>query len=168
MAEISQWFTSQLSSSAEGLAWAARQVSPARQNQRPPQDLGDWPAVRHVFHMLFYEQNVALPGMRQWLGDPLPAIVDENDAWTGSERIETLLPAFTTVRSQQIALLTQFKDADWDRVVETNWGPVTLFWVVSKTYQHTAEHINDVLRIALFWDYFVTRAERAQGENSVK
>ena len=38
------------------------------------------------------------------------------------------------------------------RLVKLIWGPVTLSWVVSKTYQHTAEHTGDILRIALFWD----------------
>jgi hypothetical protein len=157
MAKISEWFSSQLSSSAEGFIWSARQVPPERLDRRPPMELGEWTAVRHVFHMLFYEQTVALPGMRQWLGDPLPVIQDEDKAWTGRETIETLLPAFSEVRRLQIALLPQFGEADWNRVCDTNWGPVTLFWVVSKTYQHTAEHISDVLRIALFWDFFVDR-----------
>ena len=162
MVETSKWFSSQLSSSADGFAWSARQVPLAHQGQRPPAGLGEWTAARHVFHMLFYEQAAALPGMRQWLGDPLPVIQEEDTAWTGSERIETLLPAFLEIRSQQIALLPQFDEADWNRVCETNWGPVTLFWVVSKTYQHTAEHISDLLRIALFWDVF---AAREQGDN---
>ena len=158
MNETSRWFSSQLSSSAEGLAWSARQVPLVRHDQRPPANLGEWSAARHVFHMLFYEQNIALPGMRQWLGDPLPEIVEEDPAWSGSMPIDTLLPAFLEIRSQQIALLPQFREEDWQRVCDTNWGPVTLFWVVSKTYQHTAEHISDVLRIALFWDFFAARA----------
>ena len=158
MIETSKWFSSQLSSSAEGLVWSARQVSLARQDQRPPAELGELSVARHVFHMLFYEQNIALPGMCQWLGGALPGIVDETQAWTGSMSIDTLLPAFQEIRSQQIALLPQFSEEDWQRVCDTNWGPVTLFWVVSKTYQHTAEHINDVLRIALFWDFFAARA----------
>ncbi len=159
MDEISQWFASQLSSSAEGLVWSARQISLARREQQPPAALGEWSAARHVFHMLFYEQHIALPGMRQWLGGPLPEIVDEDPAWTGSEDIDTLLPAFLEIRSQQIALLPQFGAEDWKRVCHTNWGPVSFLWVVSKTYQHTAEHINDVLRIALFWDYFAAQAQ---------
>jgi hypothetical protein len=32
------------------------------------------------------------------------------------------------------------------------WGNVTLLWLVSKTFQHTAEHIHDVMSMALFWD----------------
>ncbi len=97
--------------------------------------------------------------MRQWLGDPLPIIADEDAAWTGSEQIETLLPAFLAVRRQQIALLPQYKESDWDRAFETCWGQVSLLWVVSKTYQHTAEHISDLMRIALFWDFFAASSQ---------
>ena len=48
---------------------------------------------------------------------------------------------------------------------ETNWGPVPLFWVVSKTYQHTAEHISDLLRIALFWDDFAAGEEDVNAQS---
>lgn len=163
MAEISQWFSNQLSSSAEGFAWSARQVPALRLNQKPPKGLGEWIAARHVFHLWFYEQTVALPSMRQWLGDSMPEIADEDAAWTGNEQIENLLPLFLEIRNQQIALLPHFDANDWNRVCETCWGPVTLFWVVTKTYQHTTEHISDLLRNALFWDFF---AEREQEENS--
>jgi hypothetical protein len=36
---------------------------------------------------------------------------------------------------------------------------------VSKTYQHTAEHINDVLRIALFWDFFADNNRQQEKED---
>ena len=42
----------------------------------------------------------------------------------------------------------------------TGWGPIPLLWLVSKTYQHTNEHTSDVLRMALFWDYYA-REEQA-------
>ena len=159
MDEISQWFASQLSSSAEGLVWSARQISLARREQQPPAALGEWSAARHVFHMLFYEQHIALPGMRQWLGGPLPEIVDEDPAWTGSEAHPHA--AACLFRNSQPGYCPAA--SIWRRRLETwchmNWGPVSFLWVVSKTYQHTAEHINDVLRIALFWDYFAAQAQ---------
>jgi hypothetical protein len=39
--------------------------------------------------------------------------------------------------------------------------------VVSKAYQHTAEHTNDVLRIALFWDIFWARYQAEQAATTV-
>lgn len=42
------------------------------------------------------------------------------------------------------------------------WGPVTLRWVVSKTYQHTFEHGSTIMRIALFWEGFARYAQEQQ------
>lgn len=151
---ISAWFHDQLQASADGFIWGAQQVPLARRNSRPPEALGEWTSARHIFHMVFYEQNIALPAMQQWLGKPCPTEGEEEDtAWgEGSDDIEPLLVEFKQVRDEQIQLLAKFDDQAWNSTRETIWGPVTLSWVVSKTYQHTAEHMSDILRIALFWD----------------
>jgi hypothetical protein len=80
--------------------------------------------------------------MYQWLGKPLPVEgVEEDIAWgEGNDNIESLLTEFTKVRDEQIQLLAKFDESAWNSTCETIWGPVTLSWVVSKTYQHTAEH----------------------------
>lgn len=157
---LSHWFHDQLQASAEGFAWGAEQVPNARRDLQPPAGLGEWTAARHIFHLWFYEETIALPSMRQWLGDSFPAaeIPDEDVVWSEShEGIESLLTKFKKVRAEQIALLPKFDEATWNSTREAVWGPVTLLWVVSKTYQHTAEHTNDVMRIALFWDLFAAR-----------
>ncbi|MBM2847059.1 MAG: hypothetical protein HW418_1, partial [Anaerolineales bacterium] len=48
-------------------------------------------------------------------------------------------------------------DALWEETRRAVWGPVTLRWVVTKTYQHTAEHTHDVLSLALYWDAVAPR-----------
>lgn len=151
---LSEWFYQQLQASADGLVWGAQQVPVARRNVRPPEALGEWTAARHIFHMVFYEQYIALPSMQQWLGSPLPPEGEEEDVlWNKrSDEIENLLAEYKKVRDEQIQLLGKFNDQAWNSTRETVWGPVTLTWVVSKTYQHTAEHTSDILRIALFWD----------------
>ena len=116
MVETSQWFSSQLSSSAEGFAWSARQVPLARLDLRPPEGLGEWPAVCHVFHLLFYEQTVACRACASGWG--IRCLLSRMKTWPdGQQRIEELLPAFAEIRSQQIALLPQFDEADWKRDV---------------------------------------------------
>jgi hypothetical protein len=105
--------------------------------------------------MVFYEQTIALPSMHQWLSAECPSIddLDEDAAWVArQDNVDSLLAQFRNVRSEQLALLPQFNNSLWEETREAVWGPVTLRWVVSKTYQHTAEHTNDVMRIALFWD----------------
>jgi len=153
----SEWFSEQLKNSADGFIWATRQVPEARLQAQPPKGLGEWTAARHVFHLWYYEQTIAFPSMQQWLGGALPFLEDKNEdhAWNKSqETVDTLLAKFRLTREEQIKLLPEFDEAAWNEVREAVWGPVKLIWVVSKTYQHTAEHINDVMRIALFWDTF--------------
>jgi len=152
---LSKWFHDQLQASADGFVWGAQQVPVARQNARPPEALGEWTAARHIFHMLFYEQFIALPSMQQWLGKALPDLenVDEDIAWGQADAtFESLLADFKKVRTEQVELLAGFDEPAWNSTRETVWGPISLTWVVSKTYQHTAEHTSDILRIALFWD----------------
>ena len=36
-----------------------------------------------------------------------------------------------------------------------------LRWVVAKTYQHTAEHTSDILRIVLYWDFLAKEPAEA-------
>jgi hypothetical protein len=156
-----QWFRDHLQASADGFIWGAEQVPNSRRYIPPPKRLGEWTVARHVFHILYYEQTIALPSMRQWISEPCPTTddLDEDRIWENrqSENMENVLFEFRKVRAEQIALLEKFDEALWHTVRDAVWGPVTLLWVVSKTYQHTAEHTSDVMRIGLFWDMFAAR-----------
>ena len=157
MSKYAVWFHEQLQNSAEGFVWGTGQVPEARWYAPPPKGLGEWTVARHVFHLWYYEQTIALPSMRQWLGGTIPPVEDgdEDIAWSKTvEGVESMLEKFKAVRAEQIALLPSFYDVAWDSVCDTVWGPISLLWVVSKTYQHTAEHINDVMRIGLFWNFY--------------
>jgi hypothetical protein len=160
--DLSTWFHSQLQASAEGFIWGVEQVPLERRYARPPGPLGEWTAARHIFHMAYYERTIALPSMHQWLGGSRPSVddADEDIAWGGSQDLDSLLSQFRAVRAEQIALLPRFEPALWEERREAVWGPVTLRWVVSKTYQHTCEHSHDVLCLALFWDIYARRQER--------
>lgn len=160
MSKYSEWFHDQLQSSATGFVWGTEQVLEARRYVPPPKGLGEWTVARHVFHLWYYEQTIALPSMQQWLGASIPFLDDKDEDidWgktQETETVESLLEKFKVVRAEQIALLPKFDGIAWNATREAVWGPVTLLWVVSKTYQHTAEHINDVMRIGLFWDAYL-------------
>lgn len=182
----------QIVASAEGFVWAVRQVPPERLFLMPPGPMGEWSVVRHIFHLRYYEQSLALPGVEQWWGGARPRVADadEEAAWqtalearedraarndraawedpapaapapsNGSaipgdpRRVEDLLAQFMALRQKQAGLLRQAPKEAWDQLFETVWGQTSLTWVVSKTYQHTAEHTSDVLKIVLFWDRF--------------
>jgi hypothetical protein len=103
--------------------------------------------------------------MQQWLGGGAPDLsgLSEDRAWHSVPKdYDALLDAFRTVRGEQLSLLDSLPQELWLETRATIWGDVSLHWVVSKTYQHTAEHISDVMRMALFWDSFVrARAQAA-------
>ena len=165
--DTTQWFHEQLQTSADGFVWGAEQVSDAHRYIQPPRGLGEWTVARHIFHMRYYEQTIALPSMRQWLGKPRPSTddLDEDKAWENkqSESLENLLVEFRKIRAEQIALLEKFDEPVWNTIRETVWETVTLLWVVNKTYQHTAEHTSDIMRIGLFWDFFASREKEEAG-----
>ncbi|HZS77815.1 MAG TPA: DinB family protein [Ktedonobacteraceae bacterium] len=155
--DLSLWFSDQLNASAEGFIWAIGELPQDRLFVSPPAHPEEWPAARHVFHLLYYEQNVALPMMKVWMGEPSTLNYEdynEGEAWEAlqDKHIEKLLSDFRMVRAEQIVLLQKTKEEMWQQVQQTVWGDKTLKWVVTKTYQHTAEHLHDVLRMVLHWD----------------
>ena len=164
---LSEWFRYQLQASGDGFVWAIEQLSEERWMLPPPRHPEDWSAARHAFHMLYYDQHFSLVSMRQWLGEPRPSLDDlhEDDKWAAGLGKDTrsILEQFRAIRAEQIELLSQFDDQRWHEPRETEfWGTVTLQWVVTKTYQHTSEHIHDVLRMALFWDQALLRLQAEQ------
>jgi hypothetical protein len=169
--DLSRWFDTQLATSADGFIWAVEQVPAERLYAPPPGPeggLGEWVTARHAFHLLYYERKAALPAMQYWLGKPGPSFddYDEDGAWESAPDLRTILREFRNVRAEQTALLPRIDETLWHEARDTGWGNVTLRWIVSKTYQHTAEHINDVLRIALFWDFIADYNIRRQEEES--
>ena len=166
--KLSKWFATQLQAGANGFVWAAREVPQERWEVVPPTALGEWPMAHHVFHMLFYEREMVLPHMHHWLGSPLASyedwqklFSDDNSSWKPHTDIEQMLTNFLHVREEQITLLQHVDDKLWNEVHPTVlWGEVSLKWIVSKTFQHTAEHTNDVMRMALFWDIFAQREKQ--------
>ena len=166
----SDFFADQLRVSADQLTWAARQVPEARRWLSPGKG---WSAARIVYHMAYYEREIAAPAMRLWLGGP-PVDDSRFDAEDGEwERegqtmtYDALLDAFARGRAEQAALAPRLAGL-WDAARPTGWDmpgvePTTLRWVVSKTIQHTFEHSNELMRMSLFWDRMLAHqaAERA-------
>ena len=158
--ELSKWFDYQLRSTLDGFIWAVQQLPDERLYAIPPAPLGEWSAAQHVFHMLEYEQNLALPTMHQWLGaHPVNRLEHQGDR--DLPPVDEMLVRFEQVRREEIDLLPKFSPEVWEAKQETTfWGEVSLYWLVCKTYQHTNEHTHDVLRLSLFWDRVLTRMAR--------
>ena len=166
-----EWFRDQLKSSGDGFAWAFSQVTPSHRRRIPPDPgyMGTWSPARLVWHVTEYERCLALPSMRQWLGGSMPGEnpwPDDDATWLAAESRcsdDDLIAAFHAVRQEQIQLLDKLESIDWTAPHETLWGHKPLAMIVTKTYQHTFEHGDTLLRIGLWWpDDEAELAQKAQ------
>lgn len=159
MTERIPWFREQLRSGADVIAWAVSQIDPSLHHVQPPPELADymgaWPPARHVWHLALYERCIALPSMRQFIGgpplsdDPCPGW----DDWSGASGrpIDSYVTELRAIRAEQIAFLDETVEADWTTPRATVWGQQSLAMIATKTLQHTLEHGDTLLRMALWW-----------------
>jgi hypothetical protein len=153
------WFRYQLKASADGFEWALSQIPPAYRENLPPDPgyLGTWSPTRHVWHVTEYERCLAIPSMLLFLDGEIPPEEpwpDDDDAWAKVQGCapEELISNFRRVRQQQIELLDPLTTVDWNALRETLWGLKPLSMVVTKTFQHTYEHGDTLLRMGLWWE----------------
>jgi hypothetical protein len=176
MMDWATWFQQQLQSSADGFVWAFEQIAAERHDKLPPRPgyLGSWPPIRHVWHVALYERTLVLPSMRQWLGGPLA----DGSGWTeGAEDDQAfaqaqqtglgdVVAAFRDARWQQIAMLNELAQLDWETPRATLWGNKPLKMIVTKTYQHTFEHGDTLLRMGLWWEEFEQRLKQLEAQGA--
>ena len=168
--DLARWFEGQLRTSADGFAWSVEQVANERRYAQPPGPpgglLGEWSVARHAFHLLYYEQYAALPILQHWPQQPFLSFAGYRDqeasAWAAAPALETIVEEFRARRAEHNALLLHVSEAAWEEAPATAWGHETLRWIVTKTYQHTLEHTNNILQIALFWDRVALRNHRTE------
>jgi hypothetical protein len=159
MTDWVSWFRYQLQASADGFVWAFSKISPSLRESLPPDPdyLGTWPPARHVWHVTEYERCLVIPSMNQWLGGSIPtenAWPDDDNTWAKVQNrgFEELTSTFCHIRQQQLELLDKLINADWHAPRETLWGFKPLSMIVTKTFQHTYEHGDTLLRMGLWWE----------------
>ncbi len=159
MNDWDNWFRKQLKLTAEGMIWAIKQIAPDYYFRLPPDPayMGTWPPARHIWHVARYEHLFALPAMKVWLGEPLVltgSIPHEEGEWVNERDtgLEAFIAELQLIREKQLALLKHFSYSDWSRTAPTFWGERPLTMVLTKTYQHTLEHTDALLRMGLWWE----------------
>lgn len=160
MTDWVSWFHTQLQASADGFVWAFEQIATDHWNRLPPDAsyMGTWTPLRHVWHVTGYEEMIVVPAMQEWCGQPLPdgeGWQDDDDAFAAAVAAgltaDAIIARFRAVRQQQLDLLDELTSIDWEAPRPTLWGNQPLKMVVTKTYQHTFEHGDTLLRMALWW-----------------
>ena len=168
------WFRYQLQASADGFVWAFSQIPQSLHRNMPPAPnyLGTWPPARHVWHVTEYEKWLVIPSMKQWLGGSIPpneAWLDDDETWAKvqNREFEDLTSEFRHIRQQQIELLHLLSNVDWQASQETLWGYKPLSMIVTKTFQHTYEHGDTLLRMGLRWEEILKKeASKSANANS--
>jgi hypothetical protein len=81
-----------------------------------------------------------------------------------------LLEAFRAVRQEQLVLLDQLGGVDWTAPRQTIWGNKPLAMIVTKTFQHTYEHGDTILRMGLWWEEIANKiaAQKTAIESSTQ
>jgi hypothetical protein len=164
-----EWFLSQLQTSAEGFERGFWLVSAHLRRAMPIDEkyMGRWPAARHVWHVTEYERYVALSNMRIWTGEAQPdqgPWLDDDETWAMNSNVsdQELIERFWEVRRQELEKVKQLQHVDWDACRDTGWGQKSLAWVVAKTWQHTWEHGDTLLRMGLWWEHIQEQIALAQ------
>jgi hypothetical protein len=166
----------ELESTARTIEWAISCVPEGRLLTDPPHGkhpksgqgfktfFRKWPAYRHLFHLVRYEELYALPTMRHWLGGPhptmdlmFPDMEQEQSQWEREKKkganLGALLQRFRSVREEEIEVTRSISAEDWkEEKVSTALGKVSAQEVVTKTIEHTLVHGKTILRNALYWD----------------
>ena len=157
MTNWAAWFTNQLKASADNLVWALSQIPIRVQNELPPHPRwGTWSPARHIWHVTEYERCLVIPTMKQWLDEsPKPdfAWSDDDETWEAVQNrsFEELTAEFLQIRQQQIDMLPHLAGTNWQVPRGTLWGSKPLSFIVTKTFQHTYEHGDVLLRMVLWW-----------------
>ncbi|MDQ7026196.1 MAG: hypothetical protein Q9P01_13815 [Anaerolineae bacterium] len=159
-----QWFKAQHQNSLDMFVWAVQQIPEERLKLAPPAGawFEAWSVHQQIHHLYLYEKLI-LPFKRQWLPNASPTsqedIVMLRHLWSEQERhwykkeASHWLNEWCTLRKESIQLLKKYDESAWCETKETTfWGVKSLFWMYSKTLQHTLEHTDSVMKIGIFWD----------------
>lgn len=154
--------------------WAFEALPEGATHNLPPYLPADaWTAAMNVAHMVVYEEEIANPVLASLAagGDGVGATrirgtrVDDKvrqtpmEEWFLTEAQQlaveprsVLLDRLHMVRAEGVHLVESFSDGAFNAPVMPLWPPEMRSpgWLATKTFQHTWEHGNAVLRLVLF------------------
>lgn len=146
---------------------AVRMVPAQYTHATPDWYLGEaWSVAMNIAHVTTYEEAMANPVLAAMAdgGDGTGVVESGMEGWflARSEElscasIDTLLGRFRAAREAHIAIVLLFDATRWNERLTPLWSSGrhgtelhSPAWVAMKTFQHTWEHGNAVLRMALF------------------
>jgi hypothetical protein len=139
---------------------------PEEWQRRPPRK-DAWSVATNLAHMAIYEELLAAPVLEALAAgaDGTGAAPSSDEGWFARETealsrepLDHMLDRLRAARRRQIVAVRSFTDEGFNTPLTPLWvwsgrGNVPLdppAWVATKTVQHTWEHGNSILQIALF------------------
>lgn len=126
---------------------------------------GSWGVAMNLAHLIAYEEQLAMPIIAAMAagGDGHDAVPNGGETWLldiatplAAEPLAALASRWRAARERQIAIIESMPldrfNAPKTMLFSARSGgqPHPVSWVATKTFQHTWEHGNAILRIALF------------------
>jgi hypothetical protein len=127
--------------------------------------LGSWSVAQTLAHLVVYEELVAVPILEAIVtgGDAAAEVATAmerayDDRWLAlsASPVAELLRLLTDARARQVAAIAAIDDARFHALATVLWRDDpsqeghSAAWVATKTVQHTWEHGNSILQLALF------------------
>ncbi len=140
------------------------QLVPAKWTHTPP-DEGAWSVAMNLAHMIAYEEQLATPVMESLAdgGTGQDVVPSGGEGWLltsaqamADASLETLAARLRAIRERQIAIIDSMSPGLFNTPRTMLWSnrnggkPLAISWVATKTFQHTWEHGNAILRVAMF------------------
>ena len=160
----------QLDESLRTLEWAVALVPDGWSHQSPSGKMsaeeGAWSVAMNLAHLALYEERLPTTVLESllaggdgvsdtWFQEPSP-FVDAAVA-LASAPLSEIFKRLRRARNREVELASRFPDSAWAAPTTNAWGGNGYgprVWsparVLAKSFQHTWEHGNAVLRVALF------------------
>lgn len=147
---------------------AARRVPPQYTHANPEYYPAEaWTIAMNIAHVTTYEEAMANPVLAAMAdgGDGSGVVESGMESWflprtqeLALQPCDVLLDRFRAAREKHIAIAQRFDARRWNEAITPLWQVSAMHgaalqspaWVAMKTFQHTWEHGNPVLRMSLF------------------
>lgn len=147
--------------------WAVSLLPPRWSHDLPDHYEADaWGAAMNVAHLAVYEEALAAPLIASLAaggdGTDAAASAAERTAEAfaiADQPLRVLLQRLRSARQRQIKIVEEYDPKRFNVPLAPHWGRLyprygsrlhSAAWVATKTFQHTWEHGNAILRLALF------------------
>jgi hypothetical protein len=149
------------------IEWAVERVPDKWTHALPDFYPGDaWSVAMNLAHMTIYEEKISGPVLRALAagGDGVGATPSPAENWflddavaLSHAQVGEIMRRLVAGRAEQIASVAGYDEDRFNARVTPLWAsgrhgapPHSAGWVATKTFQHTWEHGNAILRMALF------------------